>query len=252
MDSREKADNEESVVPMAVDTVNGESVPADTVDGHVKFRRQVTPTWTQEKADHLQESVDMIFGSAGKTLMGLDFSFTIADPFLDGCPLIGCSTGFTKLCGYDFENIVGRNCRFLIDPVPGEKIDARMREHTRNYCSAVKSGREYWVPQSEHEEWMPSDRPGDELLCMQVNARKDGSLFNNMFFLKTFRLGADLGEEHPYIVGLQSELAGKEALAELGRNLTDLDANMEKVKAKLAQNFFVECSMSRQGPVDDD
>ena len=32
-------------------------------------------------------------------------------------------------------------------------------------------------------------RPADELVCMQTNIRKDGTLFNNMFF----DLGEDLG-----------------------------------------------------------
>lgn len=30
------------------------------------------------------------------------------DPRLQGCPLIGCSSGFGTLCGYTMEDIVGR------------------------------------------------------------------------------------------------------------------------------------------------
>jgi len=30
-------------------------------------------------------------------LRSLSFSLTIADPRADGCPLIGCSTGFSKM-----------------------------------------------------------------------------------------------------------------------------------------------------------
>ena len=34
----------------------------------------------------------------GEALCGMTFSFTIADPRISGCPLIGCSTGFGTLC----------------------------------------------------------------------------------------------------------------------------------------------------------
>jgi len=211
-------------------------------------RRQVTPPWTAQKGDDLQSSVDRIFATSdGKSLLGLEFSFTIADPFLEGCPLIGCSTGFTKLCGYELEDIVGRNCRFLIDPVPPEQIDEKMRTQTRAFCNAAKTNTEYRVPADEREDWMPENRPADELWCMQSNARKDGSIFNNMFYLKTVRLGADLGEEEPYIVGLQSELVdGKSTLAKLVKNHKQLDENMNQVVRELAGSLFVQCSMRRQ------
>ena len=60
-----------------------------------------------------------------ESLLGLTFSLTIADPRLPDCPLIGCSAGFATLCGYEMEEIVGRNCRFLLDPVPVEQINGR-------------------------------------------------------------------------------------------------------------------------------
>jgi len=201
--------------------------------------------WTKRQADALQESVGRIFGVGGEALMGLAFSFTIADPFVDGCPLIGCSTGFTELTGHTMQDIVGHNCRFLVDPVPSDQIDQKMRKHVKSFCEEVKSGKGYQIPESEVEPWMPKCPP-DEFLCMQRNARKDGSLFNNMFFLKVFELSVDLGEEKPYIVGLQSELKeGKEALAKLSSNLSLLQTNMEKVKKELSQQFFTQCSLSR-------
>jgi len=201
--------------------------------------------WSDASATLLQESVDKIFGTGSQSLLGLDFSFTIADPFLPECPLIGCSTGFTKLCGYEVNEIVGHNCRFLVDPVPAHMLDQAMRKHTKDFCMAVLNG-ESWMPPSDYQ-FAPRDRPLDELVCMQPNARKDGSLFNNLFYLKVFQLGSELGEEQPYIVALQSELKeGKEDLAALANNLGQLDAAMEKVKDELSQMFFVECSQSRQ------
>jgi len=202
-------------------------------------------TWTEESATLLQESVDRIFGKNSESLLGLDFSFTIADPFLPDCPLVGCSTGFTKLCGYGLKDIVGHNCRFLVDPVPADMIDQTMRRHTKEFCQAVRKG-ELWTPPSDYP-YARTDRPLDELVTMQVNARKDGSLFNNLFYLKVFDISSELGEEQPYIVALQSELKeGKGDLDALANNLAQLDAMMAKVKDELSSKFFVECSLSRQ------
>eukprot|EP00438_Fugacium_kawagutii_P008008 Skav209159 [mRNA] locus=scaffold1137:172266:173079:- [translate_table: standard] len=178
--------------------------------------------------------------------MGLSFSLTIADPRLLDCPLIGCSTGFVSLCGYTMEEILGRNCRFLIDPVPPEQIDSKIRRQCRDFCAAVAEKREYIMPKEEREEWMPTGRAGDELFCYQVNARKDGSLFNNLFYLKVFDLSTVLGEEVPYIVALQTDLPeGKADLEELARHTKILDSNMQKVKSALASIFFVATSMTR-------
>jgi len=207
------------------------------------------PSWTKETADLLQASVDRIFGNAGKSLLGLEFSFTVADPSIDGCPLVGCSTGFTKLCGYEMHDIVGRNCRFLVDPVPLEHIDKQMKRHVGDFCKAVALNQEYIRPTDELEPWMPVGRPSDELVAMQMNSRKDGSLFHNMFYMKVFDVGSELGQEKPYIVALQTELAGgKTDLAQVVDNLAKLDAKMDKVKAELTSMFFVQSSLSRKAP----
>lgn len=204
--------------------------------------------WTEDSADKLQEAVDRIFGgAAGKSLLGLDFSFTIADPGLDGCPLIGCSRGFTKLCGYEVNEIVGRNCRFLVDPVPQEQVDAKMRRQTKEFCESVRCGKDYRRPSKDRESWMPTGRPADEFLAMQRNARKDGSLFNNMFLLKVVDLSNELGKETPYIVALQSELPdGKADLEKVTKNLEELDARMSRVRRELAGMFFMRSAISRQ------
>ena len=106
------------------------------------------------------------------------------------------------------------------------------------------------IPKEEREDWMPPGRAGDELFCYQVNARKDGSLFNNLFYLKVFGLSAVLGEELPYIVALQTDLPdGKADLKQLAAHTKILDQNMQKVKSALASIFYVATSMTRD---DDD
>jgi len=209
-------------------------------------------TWTQEQSDQLQNAVDRVFGALGSSLMGLSFSFTIADPELDGCPLIGCSTGFTTLCGYEMADIVGRNCRFLVDPVPKDQIDQCMRRRCQDFCLAAAEGRDYEVPSHERDPWLPVDRPSNELFAVQRNARKNGELFNNMFYMKYLGLG-DFDDERQYLVALQSELPnGKADLAAFGTNLRQLDKNMAKVEKVLAQEFIITGSMRRQDDDDDD
>mmetsp|Transcript_64125 Transcript_64125/g.121477 ORF Transcript_64125/g.121477 Transcript_64125/m.121477 type:complete len:260 (-) Transcript_64125:2-781(-) len=208
--------------------------------------------WTQEKSDQLQAAVDKIFGTGGASLLGLRFSFTMADPQLEGCPLIGCSTGFTHLCGYEMAEIVGRNCRFLVDPVPPEQVDQAMRRRCREFCTAAREGEDYRIPDNEREPWLPEDRPPNELFALQLNARKNGVLFNNMFYMRIFGLG-DFDEERTYIVALQSELEGGKAdLAQLGLHLKQLDKNMTKVEKILAKEFIISGSMHRQDIDDDD
>jgi len=201
--------------------------------------------WSQETAAKLQVAVDRIFGDASSSLLGLEFSFTIADPFLTDCPLIGCSIGFTKLCGYDLHDIVGHNCRFLVDPVPADRIDKTMRKNTKDFCQAIRDETP-WVPPSDYP-YAPAGRPADELVSMQTNMRKDGTLFNNLFYMKVFDLSSELGEERPYIVALQSELKeGKDDLKAVANNLEQLDMKMETVKNELSSLYFMQCSMARQ------
>jgi len=255
-----KASDGEGGTDVVAQTVTGQDTSAAgaeeiRVEANGASKEPITSSagekgWTAGAASKLQESVDRIFAKAGAGLLGLEFSLTIADPFLDGCPLIGCSSGFTKLCGYEMSDIVGRNCRFLVDPVPPEQMDKNMRKHVKDFCEAVKLGKEYWRPEAERESWMPQGRPGDELVAMQRNARKDGTLFNNMFYMKVFRVKSEAGEEVPYILAIQSELKeGKADLVKVTKNLADLEAQMAIVNTDLS-GLTVETGNKLQESVD--
>mmetsp|Transcript_53608 Transcript_53608/g.100583 ORF Transcript_53608/g.100583 Transcript_53608/m.100583 type:complete len:266 (+) Transcript_53608:70-867(+) len=225
---------------------SGEADQLDGAEPVVDHGVKHETSWTQEMSDQLQEAVDKIFGPLGVSLLGLNFSFTIADPQLEGCPLIGCSTGFTTLCGYEMAEIVGRNCRFLVDPVPTEEVDQGMRSRCRDFCLAAKEGREYKLPAHELDPWLPEDRPSNELFAVQKNARKNGELFNNMFYMKYMGLG-DFDDERQYLVALQSELpGGRGDLVQFANNLKQLDKNMCKVEKILAKEFIISGSMRRQ------
>lgn len=82
--------------------------------------------------------------------------WVLTDPAQTDDPIIFASPGFCFMTGYKFDEIVGRNCRFL----QGEGTD-------RNELSKIKFA-------TEHEA---------EASVSILNYRKDGTPFNNQFFI---------------------------------------------------------------------
>eukprot|EP00747_Dinoflagellata_sp_TGD_P168925 gnl/TRDRNA2_/TRDRNA2_196530_c0_seq1.p1 gnl/TRDRNA2_/TRDRNA2_196530_c0~~gnl/TRDRNA2_/TRDRNA2_196530_c0_seq1.p1 ORF type:complete len:225 (-),score=15.52 gnl/TRDRNA2_/TRDRNA2_196530_c0_seq1:83-757(-) len=213
------------------------------------YFQEVEPLWASienarmPQVQELEAAVEAIFGSDNR-ISGLTFSLTIADPKLPGCPLIGCSAGFRTLTGYDMQEIVGRNCRFLVDPVPDELVDTEVRRRASEFCMAVREGKDYRIPKSEWEQWMPTGTPG-ELFCIQINARKDGTLFNNMFYLRSVHL-----DDHPYIIGLQAEVPeGHQVRSDpqtCCKVCSQLNKNMTAVEQILANQFWYSTPLRRQ------
>jgi len=214
------------------------SIPA-TIQAHVSSPGK--RLWDRDKAQKLQEAVDAIFGKA-TALKGLQFSFTLADPNISGCPLIGCSNGFQTLCGYDMEDIVGRNCRFLVDPVPQGLVDDKVRTMSRDYCQAVLEGKPYTIPPELFQPWMPQNRTSDDgIFCLQMNTRKDGTLFRNMFYLKAMELDDDV-----YILGLQTEVGDQDSYDAYHEACRLLDENFGQVERVLFSFFWCSGPMRRQ------
>jgi hypothetical protein len=229
-------------------------LPSSSVKARENVKQYISREghWTTEQAERLQAQIDELFGDGQAELLGLDYSFSIADPLVEGCPMVGCSSGFTELVGYELEDIIGRNCRFLAESVPKEQCKESNRKHARDFCAAVARGQDYCIPKEEQEAWMPQEQPGDAILCFQRTARKTGELFWNMFYLKSFQLGTNLDELHPYIIALQSELPnGSCTAAELAKNLHLLETRMTQVTRTLAKLFFVETKMRRHADLDD-
>lgn len=76
----------------------------------------------------------------------------ISNPRLADNPIIACNAPFLRLTGYDRDEIIGRNCRFLRGPGTEGELSERLREAIRNRQPAIV-----------------------EIL----NYRKDGSAFRN-------------------------------------------------------------------------
>ena len=109
-----------------------------------------------------------------------DVSFCICDPAIKDCPIIFVSDGFCSFTGYSYQEIEGRNCRFLQgkDTCPQDIDKIRV---------AVKNESETSVN--------------------LLNYRKDGTPFNNQFFLSPLRSGYDNDGNNTntvsYFIGVQ-------------------------------------------------
>ena len=55
-------------------------------------------------------------------------SFCVTDPHQTDNPVIHISDGFSKLTGWDYDDVVGRNCRFLQGPDTSEEDRKRIRD----------------------------------------------------------------------------------------------------------------------------
>lgn len=228
--------------PDAPDQTGAQATPSSferRVSGDSQDPERYRP-WSAELEKDLQDAVDRVFATE-KRLGDLNFSLTIADPMLDGCPLIGCSSGFGTLCGYEMEEIVGRNCRFLVDPVPPEQVDQKTRDRARQFCECVRDGSSHSVMFPPLEPWMPPAVAG-EIFCAQANARKDGKVFRNMFYLVAVEL-----DDHPYILGLQTELKEESAYREACATACKLlSQNRGEVDGLLARKFWFSGPVRRQ------
>jgi PAS domain S-box-containing protein len=103
-------------------------------------------------------------------------SFIITDPYLPDNPIIFASKGFLDLCGYQLEEVLGRNCRFLQGPGTD-----------RAQVEVMRKGIESGI---------------DVSVCL-LNYRADGSEFFNQVFVAALR---DSNQKIINFVGVQVEV----------------------------------------------
>ncbi|CEM07537.1 unnamed protein product [Vitrella brassicaformis CCMP3155] len=109
-------------------------------------------------------------------ICGMKLSLTVADPTLPDCPLIGCSSGFTKLTGFDEYKVIGQNCRFLNE---GCHVDEVVRRELRKAIHSRGS-----------------------LFCLVQNKKANGSRFTNMLYLSSFHIPS---RAQTFMIGVQSD-----------------------------------------------
>ncbi|MDZ7849370.1 MAG: PAS domain-containing protein [Halodesulfurarchaeum sp.] len=96
----------------------------------------VSSMTTWEGSQHVQTSVFPLtdrYASPEQLLQGEEIDeapigITVSDPSQPHNPLIHVNDGFCKITGYDREEILGRNCRFLQGEATREEPVAQMRE----------------------------------------------------------------------------------------------------------------------------
>jgi len=99
----------------------------------------------------------------------------VTDPRRPDNPIVAVNDAFCRLTGYDREEIVGRNCRFLAGPGTEAPAQALLREAVRE------------------------KRPA---LAQMLNYRKDGTAFRNLVMIAPV---LDAGGETAYFLGSQME-----------------------------------------------
>ena len=108
-------------------------------------------------------------------------SYCVSDPDLPDNPIVFSSKGFCNMTGYTFEEVEGRNCRFLQGPLT-RRADI---EKIRNCVGASKAC---------HVEI--------------TNYKKNGETFRNSFYMCP--LFDDNSKKPAYFVGVQGILGTEE------------------------------------------
>lgn len=126
---------------------------------------------------------------------------SLADARQADAPLLLVNSAFCSLTGYEMDEIVGRNCRFL----QGEDRNQPAREEIR---TAIEHG-------------------GD---CQAIlsNYTKDGKRFENLLFLFTLRGG---NGEPDLFMGSQFEIRPTRPAGQLDLHAHALEAGLDRIAA---------------------
>ena len=138
----------------------------------------------------------------------------LADALVPDCPIVGASDSFARLCGYSRDEILGKNCRFLLKDVPG--------------CCISRSGRKNLRSMIRMCRLIGLSAMGSTSCC-QTNRKRDGETFLNMF-----AVGLVLLDEHPFLVGVQSEMGTGDSTAHVKQ---DQHALIEQIRVILQQGL---------------
>ncbi len=132
----------------------------------------------------------------------------ISNPRLPDNPIIACNDAFIELTGYQRDEIVGRNCRFLA----GEGTEPWLTEHLR---AGIKAGQ--------------------PVMAEILNYKKNGRPFRNALMIAPI---FDAAGQVEYFLGSQVEIAEDVDKANQGRReaaLTQVDQLSKRQKQVLLQ-----------------
>jgi PAS domain S-box-containing protein len=125
---------------------------------------------------------------------------TLSDPYQDDCPLIYANEAFELITGYDRDEIIGRNCRFLQGADRDQPAIDKIREAMRTETSVTVTLRNY---------------------------RKDGTLFHNRFSIRPIR---DRAGKLRYFLGIQYDITEQ---VRAQRELAELEQQLKRAGAEV-------------------
>lgn len=121
-------------------------------------------------------SRDAIREALTTAMMHSTAPMVLSDPWLPDCPMVVVNQAFADLTGYDREQAISRNCRFLQGPNTDAGSAPRIRA-----CLAAGQGCVEWI----------------------VNYRRDGTMFWNLLFISPVH---DLDGRLLYFFGNQFDI----------------------------------------------
>ncbi|KAF6159932.1 hypothetical protein GIB67_033016 [Kingdonia uniflora] len=126
-------------------------------------------------------------------------NFTITDPYVSGHPIVFASKGFLKMCGYDENDVIGRNGRIFQGPLTDRKSVMEIREAIReersvqvNLLNYRKDGTQFWMLFHLSPVFSKVNGRVTHFVSVQVPIprRKKGSLCNHVSKLQEMVLGS--------------------------------------------------------------
>nr|AML79542.1 putative LOV domain-containing protein [Hedwigia ciliata] len=104
------------------------------------------------KLEELVESLSRAYNEKiGHALGRHEYNFVLSDPRLPDHPIVFASEGFLRMSGYDREEVIGRNCRFLQGPDTdrGTVVEIRDAIREERACQVrilnyTKQGAPFW------------------------------------------------------------------------------------------------------------
>ena len=104
-----------------------------------------------EPAEQISDPEVYLQALRERAVIATDITFTITDPREPDNPLVWVNPSFTRVTGYETDDVLGRNCRFLqgpdTDPAAVAGIRAAIqerRQHTTTLLNYRKDGTAFW------------------------------------------------------------------------------------------------------------
>lgn len=140
-----------------------------------EFARVVDPAAVSARV-----SADYSF--VGCVLDNEEDAMLLVDPLCHDDPIVGASRGFTASTGYQRGDVIGRNCRMMMQGVPEVAVSKSVRKNLRNFSSMS---------------CLQGVSDISEVASIQPNARQDSSHFCNFFLVGRVTVCGS-----PYLLGV--------------------------------------------------